>query len=109
MVLRGYAQNSDYIFKNLTVANGLISNRIVALYQDREGFMWIGTQTGLQRYDGKRFKNYVADIRDSTALQSDWISDIFEDSKKRFWIGPAHNDPYILNRKNKWCMEFCGR
>ena len=60
--------------------------------------MWIGTQSGLQRYDGTRFKNYRADIRDTAALQTDWISSIFEDSKKRLWIGTDHGAPYTLNR-----------
>ena len=60
--------------------------------------MWIGTQTGLQRYDGISFKNYQADIRDSTALQSDWISSIFEDRKNRLWIGSDPEGPSIMNR-----------
>ena len=98
MSLIGYAQNSDYIFKNLTTANGLISNKVAALYQDREGFMWIGSQTGLQRYDGKKFKNYLADIRDTAALQTDWISSIYEDSKNRLWFGSDQEGVYILNR-----------
>ena len=98
MSLIGYAQNLDYIFKNLTTANGLISNKVAALYQDREGFMWIGSQTGLQRYDGKKFKNYLADIRDTAALQTDWISSIYEDSKNRLWFGSDQEGVYILNR-----------
>ena len=61
--------------------------------------MWIGFQTGLQRFDGTKFKNYLADVRDTAALQSDWIAAIFEDSKKRFWIGNDIGTPYQLNRK----------
>ena len=99
-MLIGSAQNSDYNFKHLTVTDGLISNNIITVFQDREGFMWIGTQTGLQRFDGKRFKNYVADIRDTAALQSDWISSIFEDSKDRLWFGSDPEGPYLLNRNN---------
>ena len=60
--------------------------------------MWIGSQTGLQRYDGTRFKTYRADIRDTAALQSDWIGAIFEDSKKRLWFGIDPEGPYTLNR-----------
>ena len=78
-----YAQNTDYIFKHITVNDGLISNNVTALYQCKDGFMWIGTQSGLQRYDGTRFKNYRADIRDTTALQTDWISSIFEDRDRK--------------------------
>ncbi len=93
-----YAQNDDYIFRHITVNEGLISQNVTAICQDRAGFIWIGTSGGLQRYDGTRFKNYLADIRDTAALQSDWISSIFEDSKNRLWIGNDHGAPYIFNR-----------
>ncbi len=95
---RSYAQKGNYIFKHLTTQDGLISNKITCIYQDHDGFMWIGFQTGLQRYDSRKFKNYTADVRDTAALQSDWISAIFEDSKKRFWIGNDIGTAYTLNR-----------
>jgi ligand-binding sensor domain-containing protein len=93
-----HAQQTDYIFRHITANEGLINNRVITICQDKEGYMWIGTQAGLQRYDGIRFKNYLADVRDTSALQSDWISAIFEDSKKRLWIGTDQGGPYILNR-----------
>ena len=78
----------------------MLSHRITAMYEDNSGFLWIGSQTGLQRYDGSRFKNYNADIRDTAALQSDWITCVFEDSKKRLWIGTESGGAYILNRNS---------
>jgi ligand-binding sensor domain-containing protein/putative methionine-R-sulfoxide reductase with GAF domain len=97
-LLSSYAQNSSYTFRHITAAEGLINNKVTALLQDKEGFMWIGTQAGLQRYDGTRFKNYLADVRDTSALQSDWISSIFEDSKNRLWFGSDPEGAYTLNR-----------
>lgn len=47
------AQKIDYLFKHLTIANGLLSNPVGAIQQDKKGFFWIGTQTGLQRYEVK--------------------------------------------------------
>jgi LytS/YehU family sensor histidine kinase/ligand-binding sensor domain-containing protein len=76
-----------------------LSNKITSLYQDQDGFVWIGFFTGLQRFDGTRFKNYYADVRDTAALQSDWIAAIFEDSKKRFWIANDNGGVYTLNKK----------
>ncbi|MEO6819454.1 MAG: two-component regulator propeller domain-containing protein, partial [Ginsengibacter sp.] len=61
------------------------------------GFFWIGTQTGLQRYDGKRFVTYQSDIHNEEALHNDWINAIYEDSKKRLWIGTDQDGPYLLN------------
>ncbi len=92
------AQKTDYLFRHITTANGLVSNATKAVLQDKQGYVWIGTQTGLQRYDGKRFTTYLADVHDETALQSDWISAIFEDSKSRLWIGTSVNGACILDR-----------
>ena len=99
MWFNSYAQNDNYIFKHITANDGLLSNKVTCLYQDKEGFIWIGYQTGLQRYDGTKFKTYTADVRDTAALQSDWVAAIFEDSKKRFWIGNDIGTAYLLNRK----------
>lgn len=93
-----FSQTSDYLFSHITTANGLVNNQLSVTMQDSKGYIWIGTQTGLQRYDGKRFTTYLADVRDAQALQSDWITTIFEDSKKRLWIGSSVTGPCILNR-----------
>jgi ligand-binding sensor domain-containing protein/anti-sigma regulatory factor (Ser/Thr protein kinase) len=94
----GHTQNAGYIFRHISTADGLINNKVTAIYNDSEGYMWIGTQAGLQRFDGTRFKNFLADIRDTTALQTDWISSIFEDRKKRLWIGTDLEGPYLFNQ-----------
>ena len=96
--LTGTAQHPDAIFRHVTELDGLLNNKVSAICQDHQGFLWIGTQAGLQRYDGSRFKNYLSDIRDTSALQSDWISCIFEDSKKRLWIGNDHGTPYLFDK-----------
>ncbi len=75
----------------------MVSNGVSALCRDKDGFVWIGTWQGLQRYDGTRFKNYLSDVRDTAALQTDVITAIFEDSKNRLWIG-TNAGAYLLNR-----------
>jgi len=92
------AQTSGYLFNHITTTNGLVSNQVSSIIQDSKGYMWFGTQTGLQRYDGKRFITYLADVRDPNALQSDWISTIFEDSKNRLWIGSSIAGPCVLDQ-----------
>ncbi len=47
----------NYIFRNLDNTNGLIGNKIGSIAQDKKGYIWIGTDKGLQRYDGVRFIN----------------------------------------------------
>ena len=101
-----FSQTSDYLFNHITTTNGLVSNQVAVTLQDNKGYIWIGTQTGLQRYDGKRFTTYLADIRDTAALQSDWITTIFEDSKQRLWIGSSVTGPCLLNRRTGKLYNF---
>lgn len=89
------AQNKNFVFTHLTEENGLLSNQVNTLCQDSRGYMWIGTDNGLQRYDGRRFVNYLANLHDPLALHQSWIKTIFEDSKHRLWVGSGA--PYILN------------
>ena len=63
-----FAQNTSPIFDHLTTLNGLSSNKVNAILQDREGFYWVATTNGLNRYDGSRFKVYYANPNDSTTL-----------------------------------------
>src|SRR4030095_9145559 len=52
--------------------------------QDKEGFLWFGTETGLSRFDGTHFKNFTTD----DGLPSNEIIQLFDDSKGRIWIAP---------------------
>ena len=90
------AQPDKFIFRHLTTENGLISNSVSCILQDSQGFIWIGLQTGLQRYDGHRFRTYQAEIHNPDALQNDWVTTIFEDTKKRLWIG-TNGSAYLFD------------
>jgi len=59
------AQTSDFFFTNYTTAQGLPNNYITSIMQDSRGFLWIATQEGLSRFDGKNFKNFYAAKNDS--------------------------------------------
>ncbi len=61
--------------------------------------MWFGTEDGLNKYDGYTFKHYKADPKDpGNTLYSNYIYDLFEDSKVRFWVG-CHG-LNLLNKMN---------
>ncbi len=95
--IRAFTQNSNYFFRHITRDNGLITNEVTSILQDSRGFIWVGTLSGLQRYDGARFVTYSAHPHDPSSLQTDIISTIFEDSRHRLWIGTG-NGPYLLDR-----------
>lgn len=74
-------------FEHLTINDGLSQSSINALVQDRRGFLWIGTQDGLNRYDGYRFDVMRNDPDDPRSLANNNVSAIFEDSAAVLWVG----------------------
>ncbi|MBN9380468.1 MAG: histidine kinase [Chitinophagaceae bacterium] len=100
------AQDKEFIFRHLTTENGLVSDRITHILQDRQGYIWIATRSGLQRYDGCRFLTYHADIHNPDALQTDWLNTIFEDSRGRLWIGSDLESPYVFDRATGRFYDF---
>ena len=85
-------------FKKISVEEGLAHNTVYAMLQDREGFMWIGTKNGLNRYDGYSFKTYNISYKDSSSLSNSWINVLFEDSKGNIWIGTEGGGVNCINR-----------
>jgi len=84
-----YGQNeSKYKFNNITVENNLSHNTVSAVVKDDLGFIWIGTNDGLNRYDSKdNFTVYKANEPDiEGGLESSMVRTLFKDSKGLIWI-----------------------
>jgi ligand-binding sensor domain-containing protein len=80
-------EQETFWFHKLQKEDGLSDNQAMDFFQDSEGFMWIGAQAGLNRFDGLTIKQYKADKLDSTRLRDDFISgNFFEDGKKNIWF-----------------------
>jgi ligand-binding sensor domain-containing protein/signal transduction histidine kinase len=80
-------QQRDLKFEHLTTANGLSHNTASFLFQDRTGFLWIGTIDGLNRYDGYTFKIFKHDPHDSNSISSNFVHTISESRDGALWIG----------------------
>ena len=76
-------------FGQLTIEDGLSHTWVQAILKDSRGFLWFGTQDGLNRYDGTGFKVYRNDPNDPHSIPSNVAGVLFEDSQKRLWIGSA--------------------
>ena len=72
--------------KHLDTNNGLPNNKINTLHRDSDGFLWIGTSSGLCRYDGYTFKTYHPSDSAGTAIHDSYVESIEEDSSGRLWI-----------------------
>jgi signal transduction histidine kinase/ligand-binding sensor domain-containing protein/DNA-binding response OmpR family regulator len=80
------AQNT-LMFRQLSTVNGMSNNSITALCRDTRGFLWIGTASGLNRYDSYSFQQYY---QDTDNLPDNGITDIFEDHTGNLWVGTSH-------------------
>jgi ligand-binding sensor domain-containing protein len=80
------AQLKDLKFTHLTTNDGLSQGYVVAILQDRRGFMWLATRDGLNRYDGNSFVVYKNNPNDPDSLGSNFIQDLIEDNQGYLWI-----------------------
>ena len=86
-ILNFYAQDSDLSYaKRITISNGLAHNGVSSVFEDSNGFLWIGTYQGLNKYDGVKLTTYKNAI-DLDILTSNRVRSIAEDKNKNLWIG----------------------
>lgn len=83
------AQPGHLVFNRLGLEQGMSHESVRCLLQDREGYLWAGTENGLNRYDGHRFRIYQHKAGDPTTLAGNWIVSLFEDRDGNIWIGTS--------------------
>jgi ligand-binding sensor domain-containing protein/anti-sigma regulatory factor (Ser/Thr protein kinase) len=68
------------------IFEGLLNNRVSTVFQDHAGFIWVGTYSGLHRYDGLKFHAYTTNAL-ANSIKDNYIGSIYEDSRGQLWIG----------------------
>lgn len=86
-VLCVVARGEQVSFQNLTTDMGLSHGDVVCTLIDSEGYIWIGTVSGLNKYDGVGFTLYRANESDSTSLPSNYVNCLYEDRRQTLWLG----------------------
>ena len=89
-------------FRQYSIKQGLPSNKVLCMYQDTQGYVWVGTANGLCRFDGHIFRNFNREIKrlsQDDEYQTEILS-LAEDSKKRIWIG-TRNSIIIYDSSNE--------
>lgn len=97
-----WSQESKGYFDHFGLGEGLSQATVHCTFQDSYGFLWVGTEDGLNRYDGYEFRVFQHDPSDSTTISNNVIYAIHEDSEGVLWIGTASG----LNRYNRFTGEF---
>src|SRR5687767_12140511 len=90
-------------FDNISIEQGLSQSSVKAIFQDSRGFLWFGTEDGLNRYDGYSFKTFKPEPSNSNSLSDGWITDIVEDQNGYLWIGTRLGG---LNRYDPFNGQF---
>ncbi|RFP09258.1 MULTISPECIES: two-component regulator propeller domain-containing protein [unclassified Duganella] len=76
-------------FQSMGMQNGLSNISVTDIKQDRDGFLWVGTQGGLSRWDGYRFRNYLSIPDDPRSLPDNYVLTLHVDPHGRLWVGTA--------------------
>jgi len=100
LLLQGYSQ--PYVFTNYSINNGLSQSVVNCQFQDSRGFIWIGTQNGLNRFNGESFDLFNYSPADSGSISNNWIYAIAEDKEGNLWIGTKGGLNRYLVSKNKF-------
>ncbi|WP_297632839.1 sensor histidine kinase [uncultured Clostridium sp.] len=89
IVAEGVESNDDIRFKNITVNDGLSQGSVYSILQDSNGYMWFGTNDGLNRYDGYSFEVLKGSDKEADKLYSGIVGSVIEDSEKNIWVGAS--------------------
>jgi len=95
-----FAQSNPYKFIRIDINHGLSHNQINCIYRDSRGFMWFGTMSGLNRYDGYNFKVFKHAIEDSSTISDNFVRQIVEDNEGKLWIN-TRNGVNIFDPKTE--------
>jgi ligand-binding sensor domain-containing protein/tRNA A-37 threonylcarbamoyl transferase component Bud32 len=90
-------------FERITIEQGLSQNTVFAILQGSKGFLWLGTEDGLNRWDGYSFKVYRHDPDDLNSLSNNTVQAIYEDESGTLWIGTRGGG---LNRFDRRTESF---
>jgi ligand-binding sensor domain-containing protein len=101
-----YAQTPDIKFDHIGIKEGLPEAQVSNILQDAEGYIWMGTQNGLVRYDGYNYKVYQLGSDKQKRQLNTSASSIFESLNKVIWVSTLYNGLFLYDRKSDTFQQF---
>jgi ligand-binding sensor domain-containing protein len=92
-------QDRQYSFTHYGVSTGLASNEAVSCIQDEEGYIWAGTNNGLQRFDGQRYLSFRHQKGNTRSIPNNYIAQLLLDRKKNLWMLTADGKVGVFDTK----------
>lgn len=93
-------------FDRLSADQGLSNNNIKSINQDKDGFIWIATENGMNRYDGSKFKNFYNSVNDSFSVIYNKFDDIYKDNDHNLWMTTANGELIKYDRELDRFINF---
>ena len=101
----GIGAHEHYVIQHYSIKDGMSQNTVMAILQDKQGFMWFGTWDGLNRFDGYTFKVYKAMDNGVKAQVNNRVDLIYEDEKERIWWATYDGHFYRLDAARRVTVE----
>jgi ligand-binding sensor domain-containing protein len=96
----------NYLFENISVPEGLSNSTVNYIFQDSNGFLWISTADGLNRYDGNNIKVFKNDPTDSTTIPTNDCYAITEDRDGYIWVGVSNKSIARYDPKSETFQNY---
>lgn len=90
----------------LNIESGMSQSWVMALHVDSSGFLWVGTQGGLNRYDGYSFRKYKSDPLDEYSLSNNVVTSICEGKDGNLWVGTANGLSFLDRQTGKFTNYY---
>ena len=100
VVDKSYASLDNLTFKNMNIEKGISQSTVEVLFQDSKGYIWLGNNDGLNRYNGYEYKIYNYE-EDQNSISHNGITDITEDKEGNIWVGTVQGKDKLPSR-NKY-------
>lgn len=99
------AKQNDFSIRRVSPLAGLTSEAVNTITQDQNGFIWIGTNRGLFKYDSERFESFSSNTQDSTSVLHNVITDILVDNTNKVWVA-TRIGLCVFDRKTRHFSRF---
>ena len=96
-----FCQMAQPSLQHLTINDGLSQGFVSAISQDHQGFLWVGTRDGLNRFDGFEFRHFKREINQAGSISGNEITCIHEDNANRLWVGTSKNGLNLFDREKE--------
>ena len=101
-----WSQSQTARFNRISLEHGLSQEMVQSIFQDSQGYIWVGTQNGLNRYDGYQFTSFAHDINNTGSIAGNFVFDIAEDPSGNIWVGLSGDGVSVFEKQTQTFRRY---